>query len=548
MLTLKALGGLGETGALNCMLYDTGRTAILVDCGVAFPDDSLPGVNLMHPDFSRLEQVRDRLQAVVLTHGHEDHMGAIAFFLKKFPVAVYATRFTCGLVRQKLEELAVRGISIHEMAYDAVVTIGEFSIDPLFVNHSIIDAAALYIRYKEHSVMHLTDFKIDHSAPEGRVIDLARFRAIGDEGLDLLLSDSTNAFSEGWTVSETRVRSNLIERFTKLKGRILACLFSSNIHRVQSLVECARVSGRSLAFTGRSAKEYTRLAREQGRLDLKGVDVRDVEDLAGLADEQVMVIVTGSQAEARSVLNRISQDMFRPFKLREGDTVLMSSRIIPGNEGNVLRMLNDLALRGAHIEADSYEHPIHTSGHARQEELREVIRLLKPKNFIPIHGEFSHLKKHAELAVEMGMPKTHVHMALDGQAICLSDAGVTVAELVEEQSPGRIYISESGDIPITGGAIKRRKKMAWNGLVAVSVVIDGKNGILPQVALRTEGLFGGALEEENEEKLQDMLYDILQERAPQTHEIEKFFKVEIRHFFKARYNLRPEVMVLVHEL
>jgi ribonuclease J len=546
-LQLTALGGLGETGALNCMLYATAGSAVLIDCGVTFGDETLPGVNLVTPDFSWLEPFRGRLKAVVLTHGHEDHCGALPFLIQRFPVPVYATRFTCGIVRQKFEEFGLSRHKIHELAYDVPVTLGDLSFDPIFINHSIMDAAAILVRHGDLKVMHLTDFKIDHSAPENRAIDLARFRRIGEQGLDLLLSDSTNAFAPGWTVSETRVRANLLEMFTKIRGRIIACLFSSNMYRVQSFVECARITGRRLAFTGRSTKEYTKIALEQGRLDLGGVDLYDVEDLQRFPDGEVMVLVTGSQAESRSVLRRMSQGMFRPFKIREGDTLVMSSRMIPGNEGSVLRMLNDLALLGAHIVRDDGKVAIHTSGHAKQDELREVMRLLKPRFFMPIHGEYSHLRKHADIALEEGFAPENVVLLLNGQTLALDGQGVRV---VEEREVGRVYISESENREITRQAVSQRRKMAANGLVAVSVMREVKSGrVRSQVALRSEGIFGAETEESAEADLRQELARYLKKNPTAERDaLQKFLKVEVRHFYKNRFQIRPEVIVLVNEV
>ncbi|HLD44748.1 MAG TPA: ribonuclease J, partial [bacterium] len=347
-ITITPLGGLGRTGALNCMLYETAKTAILVDCGAGFVDDGYPGVDILIPNFDLLETKRDKLKAVILTHGHEDHVGGLPYLLQEICVPVYATPFTRGVITSKISEFKIKGVQLHELQPSHKIQIGDFAIEPVFIHHSIMDVVAFYITVADQKIFHCTDFKLDDSAPAQKQMDLDRFAAIGKAGVDLALLDSTNVLAEGTSESEAVIKDNLYEIFSSVPGRLIACLFSSNTYRLQSLLQCARQAGRKVALTGRSTKEYFRIAASLDRLDLAGIDFHDVEDIGQFADQEVFVIVTGSQAEPRSVLSRMSRDMFRPFKIREGDTLLMSSRMIPGNEGRILHMLNNIAQLGAH--------------------------------------------------------------------------------------------------------------------------------------------------------------------------------------------------------
>lgn len=544
-MKITPVGGVGETGALNCMLYETEKTAIIVDCGVSFANDrQYPGVDVIVPDFDFLNKIKHKLKAVVLTHAHEDHIGALPYFLQKFKLPVYGTEFTRGVVQGKLVEFNLADTDIRELHFNKPLVLDDFEILPIFVNHSMMDVAALLISSQSKKILHLTDFKIDSSSPDGHVIDLAHFKNIGKDGLDLLLMDSTNSLSPGWTASESVIRTNLIELFTQIKGRILTCLFSSNTYRMQSLIECARVTGRKIALTGRSTKEYTRVALELKRLNTKGVDFYDVEEMDQFSDSEVLVIVTGSQAEPRSVLSRMARGMFRPLHIREGDTLVMSSKMIPGNEGRIIEMLDSVALQGAHVIIENRDRPIHASGHAKEDELREIFRLTKPRFFIPIHGSYLHLKRHAEIAVEEGIAKDNCEVILNGDTVALGKDGL---QRVCNQIIGRVFISENTNYQITPEAIKRRKKLAWNGLVVLSVLYDHRDGLLKDLNFFSEGIFGGDLETDIIEKLKKAMTPTIQEPLEMDREkIRKLLKVEIRHFFKDRYEIRPEVIVIIH--
>lgn len=541
-IKIMPLGGVGETGALNCMLYETENDAILVDCGVMFPNDFHPGVGIITADFSILEEYRGKLRALILTHGHEDHIGATPYLLKRFELPVHATPFTLGILRQKLAEHGIGESCLKRYSHNETLQIGDFQIHSVFANHSIPDTVGLVIEACGQRLVHLTDFKIDHHNSQG-VTDLARLRDFGQQGVDLLLMDSTNVFAKGWTCSETHVAENLLQTFQKIQGRLIVCLFASNTQRLQGLLSAARATGRKVAITGRSTREYIEVAKSLGILSAQGVDFYDVEEIHQFADQEIMVIVTGSQAEGRSVLNRMSQEMFRPFRLREGDTLIMSSKMIPGHEGKILSMLNRVSLLGVEIIADRNDPPLHASGHAHEDELREIFKTVRPRHFIPIHGEHRMFLRHAELAVSEGVPAEKTLLLLDGQVAGLSAEGLKV---VDQKESKRAYWTENAE-PIDYEAIRSRRYLAQNGVVAVGVKYDlDKWKLSPGVQLRSEGIIGEAREKDLSFELAGRLDELI-ERSPQKNpeDVEQFLRSVVRQFYSERFGLKPEVLVVM---
>lgn len=537
------LGGLGETGSLNCMLYETAGSAVLVDCGMAFGGDDFPGVNLITPDFAVLEPLREKLIALILTHGHEDHGGAVPFLQRQIPLDVYATPFTFGVIKEKLLEHGLDTSRLKKYSHTKTLQLKDFVLHPVFANHSIPDTVGLHLQVQGLNLLHLTDFKIDHDSKHG-VTDLKKLKKIGDEGLDLLLLDSTNVFSPGWTASEKEVQENLLKEFQRGKGRLIACLFTSNAYRLQSLIDCARKTNRKIAITGRSARQYTHVARSLDLLKADGVEFYDVEDIHHFADHEIFLIVTGSQAEHRSVLNRMSWDLFKPFRFREGDTLIMSSKMIPGNEGKILEMLNRISLLGVKIVEDKFETPIHTSGHAKDEELREIMRLTRPKYFVPIHGEARHLKRHAEIAEEEGIE--NITVIFNGDRLRLSKEGL---KRIDHQEIRRRYWHDSL-VEMTEEAISNRRKMAWNGLVVASLVFDSREKkILSDFKIQIHGIFGGDIElkltQDLSEKLRGTVTGDLQTSL---EDLSSQVRSLARRFFKDRFGFKPEVVVLVNKI
>lgn len=543
---LMPIGGVGETGALNSMLYQAGETAFVIDAGVGFVDDRFPGANLIVPDYTALESVRDNLKGLVLTHGHEDHIGSVPHFLKEYEVPVYGTAFTIELIQQKLEEYNIYNIEFIEIKAGEPFQIGDVKIEPVFVNHSIMDTVALFCDYHGKTWLHLTDFKIDPEDPEKNSIDLKRIGEIGNSGLDLLLMDSTNVFSKGETKRELDVRESLYEQIEQVKGRVIICLFSSNTFRLQSLIDCAKRTGRKIAITGRSTRSYIAAAREISRIDFKGVGVYDIEDIKQFDDSEIMVLSTGSQGEGRAVLQRMSRDMFKPFRIKSGDTILMSSKMIPGNEGRIFEMMNRLSLLGAEI-ITAYDEPmIHASGHAYQKELDKIFQIAKPKFFVPIHGEYRHLKKHEEIAIKNGMQKEQVMVVQNGETVIVNTDGIFRGDYYPV---GRKYYDDEKN-EITKKAIKIRKNIAFNGVIFVSAVFDKQvKNQLETYELISQGMLGGEIEKTALFDCKDYLdIELACINKLTAKGVKKFFENEVRNFYKQQFHLRPEVYVIVHEI
>ncbi|MBI4411534.1 MAG: ribonuclease J [Deltaproteobacteria bacterium] len=547
-LKVTPLGGVGEIGALNCMLYETEKEAFVVDCGSMFPNEETLGVDLIIPDFSYLHQIRHKLKGVVLTHGHEDHVGAIPFLLQEFNLPVYAAPFTAGLIEQKLDEYPlIRKPQVTVFDPGDSISVGSFKIDTIFVNHSIIDASCLVIGTPWGPVVHLTDWKIDKTPIDGRVIDLKKFSAVGKSGVLALFSDSTNVLEPGATLSEREVERQLKKICGKHKGRIIATLFSSNIHRVQALVNTAKSLGRSVALVGRSMRENTSLARRLGRLSFEGVQVLDVEETHGLKPDRVMCLVTGTQGEPRSVLSRMACDQFKPFQIGEGDLVLFSSKVIPGNERNIFSVIDNLSRRGARVLYESV-HEIHTSGHAHQDELKEIVRRLKPKYFIPIHGQYRHLMRHADLAERWGSKNALV--VENGTPVVFERKGAKRGDAVQT---GRVFVDGKGVGDVGDAVLRDRKHLSDTGIVICILMIDRKTG---EIIRGPELISRGFIEEEEEALLLTEAKKVVLKALSAFNlsaltdmvEVQEEVRIVLRRFFKKALERKPVVIPVIMEV
>ncbi len=399
-IKLLPLGGLGEIG-MNCLVVERGGDALLVDCGVRFPGPEAHGVDLILPDFGPLRARAGALRGLVLTHGHDDHIGAVPYLLRELPLPVYGSRLTLALLRPRLLELGVTA-ELHELTPRQPIRLGDFEIEPIAVAHSVPDACALAIRTPEGTIVHTGDFKVDHAPIDGRVTDLARFAALGDEGVLCLLSDSTNADVPGACPGEASVAPGLWAAVTGAKGRVAVALFASHLHRVQQLLVLADAERRKVALVGRSLTQNVALAQELGALRVPPGILVSPEAARGLPRKDLLIIATGGQGEPRSGLVRIAFGTHPTLSLDEGDRVILSSSFIPGNELAIGALQNALARRGIDVLAEPL-HPVHASGHAYAEDLRLVLRLTRPRGFVPIHGEARHLRRHRELALASGV-------------------------------------------------------------------------------------------------------------------------------------------------
>jgi ribonuclease J len=386
-LRIIPLGGLGEIG-LNMTVYEHGDDIIIVDCGLMFPEPSMLGIDLVIPDISYLRENADRVRGIFLTHGHEDHIGALPFVLPEIPVPIYGTALTLGFVRGKLKEYDLESlIELRVVKPRTIVDIGNFAVEFIRVAHSIVDGCALAIRSLEGTVIHTGDFKLDQTPVDGELTDLATLSRYGEEGVLALLSDSTNVEREGFTLSESLVGDAFNEIFPLCPGRIIVAAFSSNIHRVQQVVEAAERSGRKVLLNGRSMLTNVQIARELGYLRIPDNLLVELKDLPNLPKNQICMITTGSQGEPMSGLTRIAMDDHKQIKLEQGDTVILSSRFIPGNEKTISDLINHLYRRGAEVYHEKVSE-VHVSGHASQEELKLMLNLVRPRFFTPIHGEY----------------------------------------------------------------------------------------------------------------------------------------------------------------
>ena len=464
------LGGLGEIGK-NITLYEYDGDMILVDCGMTFPDEDTPGVDSVIPDFTYVLENRDKIKGLVVTHGHEDHIGAIPYLLKQFNVPIYATRLTIGLISGKLKEHKLLGdAKLNEVAAGKTVTLGKFKVEFIHVNHSIPDSVGFAITCGAGTVVHMGDFKIDTTPIDDKVIDLARFAELGKQGVLAMLSDSTNAERPGYTSSERLVGESFSNLFKKAEGhRIIVATFSSNIHRIQQIIDEAVRCGRKVAVSGRSMINVVNVAAELGYLNVPNGVLVDIETIKNYAPNQLVVVTTGSQGEPMSALSRMASNEHRQVEIAPGDMIIISATPIPGNEKLVSRVVNELMKRGANVVYEKM-YDVHVSGHACQEEQKLMMSIVKPKYFIPIHGEQKHLYKHAQLAYNMGMEYNNVIISNNGSVVELTKQGVKATETVQA---GRVLVDGLGVGDVGSIVLRDRKHLAEDGIIVVTVSIDG---------------------------------------------------------------------------
>ncbi len=462
-----ALGGLNEIGK-NLYVYECCNDMFIVDCGLAFPDEDMPGVDLVVPDFTYLEKNKDRFRGIVITHGHEDHIGALPYLLKKVNVPIYGTRLTLGLVEGKLKEhnlLSQASLNVVEPRQN--VRMGCMSVEFIRVNHSIPDACALAIHTPAGVIVHTGDFKVDYTPIEGGIIDLARFGELGNRGVLALMSESTNAERPGYTKSERSVGESFKNLFNSAEGkRIIIATFSSNIHRIQQIIDQAIIHDRKVAISGRSMQNVIAKAVELNYVRIPEGMLIDIEDVNKYPPEKLVICTTGSQGEPLSALSRMSSGDHRQVTITPMDFIIISATPIPGNEKLVTKVVNELMKQGAEVIYESmYE--VHVSGHACQDELKMMISLTKPKFFIPIHGEYKHLKKHSKLAIGMGIPEDHIFIADLGQV--LETDGVEM-KFTGTVPSGRVMVDGYGVV------LRDRKHLAEDGVMIIVATIDRETG------------------------------------------------------------------------
>ncbi len=473
VLKITPLGGLQEIGK-NITLYECGDDMFLVDCGMAFPDEEMLGIDVVIPDFSYVIKNKDKIKGLVVTHGHEDHIGAIPYLLKNFNIPVYATPLTIGLISNKLREHhLLADAKLIETRPHEVIHLGCFSVEFIHVNHSIPDAVALAIKTPAGTVVQTGDFKIDTTPIDGDMIDLARFAELGKQGVLALLSDSTNAERPGYTPSERIVGDSFSQLFKKAEGRrILVATFSSNIHRIQQIVDEAVKCNRKVAVIGRSMENVISVASELGYLKVPDGVLISIDLINRFPPEQLVIITTGSQGETMSALHRIAFSDHKKVEVVPGDMIIISATPIPGNEKLVTRVVNELMKLGAEVVYEKM-YDVHVSGHACQEELKIILGLVKPQYFIPLHGEQKHLVKHANLALSLGMSKDNIIVGNNGDVIALNRRSIKV---VDNVPAGRMLVDGLGVGDVGSIVLRDRKHLAEDGIFVVVIAIDSITG------------------------------------------------------------------------
>ncbi len=547
-LRIIPLGGLGEFG-LNMMLIEYGEAAIAIDCGLMFPGAELLGIDLVVPDVSYLLERKNYLKAIILTHAHEDHVGALPYILKHLSVPIFGTRLTLGLLASKLEEHELDDTAdIHEITAGKPWEVAPFRIEGIRVTHSLMDCLALAIETPVGTVIHTGDFKIDNTPMEGEMFDFQRFAAYGEKGVLLLLSDSTNVERPGYTPSEREVGRNLEQIFQESSGKILVSTFSSSIPRIQQVVDISERCGRRVVLSGRSMIRNGQIASDLGYLRLPRNFMTESDRWHEFPSAQLTFLTTGSQGEPLSVLHRVALDDHKTIKLDPGDTVILSSKFIPGNEKTISNLINHLYRRGAEVHYEKVSE-IHVSGHASQEELKTMLQLTRPRYFVPIHGEYRHLIRHRRLAQDVGVPEENCFILEDGDVLELTAHG---AHKIKPVQAGKVFVDGKGVGDVGDVVIRDRRHLSEDGMVLVVMAIHQQSGELvagPDVISR--GFMGDQFSEEVLEQARKVVLETLSAMNRETRtdpgELKEEVRKSLRRYFRKRLERHPVVLPYIIE-
>jgi ribonuclease J len=543
-LRVVPLGGLGEIGR-NMTVFEQSGRLLVVDCGVLFPEDHQPGVDLILPDFDYIRDRLDRIEAVVLTHGHEDHIGAVPFLLREKPdIPIVGSRLTLALVEAKLTEHRLDAYQL-EVAEGGAETFGPFQVEFLAANHSIPDALALVIRTSAGVVLHTGDFKMDQLPLDGRLTDLNGFARLGDAGVDLFMVDSTNAEVPGYNAHERDIAPVLDRVFAEAPRRVIVASFASHVHRVQQVLDVAVAHRRKVAFVGRSMVRNMGIARDLGYLDIPGGTLVDAKSIDDLAPEEVVLMSTGSQGEPMAALSRIANRDHPAIRIEPGDVVVLASSLIPGNENAVSRVINGLTRWGATVVHNGNA-MVHTSGHASAGELLYAYNLVKPRNVLPIHGEARHLHANAGVAISSGVPRDRVVLAEDGVVVDLVDGVARVAGAVP---CGYVYVDGSNVGGVAEASLKDRRILGEEGFISVVVVVDSVTGKVtggPEIHAR-----GFAEDDSVFDEVRPQIAEALEKAGSgggaDTYQLQQTIRRTIGRWVSARYRRRPMIIPVVVE-
>lgn len=546
-LRIIPLGGLGEIG-LNMLLVEYGDSAVAIDCGVMFPEPSMLGIDLVVPDISYLRERPEHLKGIVLTHGHEDHIGALPFIARELPVTTYATPFAHALVEQKVEEHRL-ALPLERFNAGDVWRVGPFEIEAVHITHSIVDAVALAVRTPLGTIVHTGDFKFDQTPLDGHPSDLARFAALGDAGVLALLSDSTNVERPGVTPSERSLGPKLEAVFRRATGRILVSTFASHLHRIQQVLDLAARTERKVAVVGRGMVQNLAIGQKLGYLRVPPGLVVDLGDLQRLPPERVTLLSTGSQAEPLSALTRIAMNDHKQVTIAPGDIVIFSSKMIPGNEKPICDVINHLHRRGAEVLYETVS-DLHVSGHASQAELSLMLNLTRPRYFVPIHGEYRHLVRHAALATTVGLAADDCFILEDGDVLEVDSAGARRAEPI---AAGRVFVDGKGVGDVGDVVLRDRRHLSDGGMVLAILAVNQHTGEIisgPDLISR-----GFVIEDESQaylDRAKEVVLEALAALAPESRtvpaEVKEEMRKALRRYFKKTLERRPVVLPFVMEL
>ena len=544
------LGGLGEIG-LNMMVVEAACGLLIIDCGLMFPEAYMLGIDLVIPDIAAIAERKDEIRGILLTHGHEDHIGAIPFLIEAlgFP-PIYSSPLTLGLLDNKLEEHQLKSrVTCRAIKVREPVEIGPFEVEFFRAAHSIVDGCGLAIRTPAGLIVHTGDFKLDPTPVDNQPTDLGRLASYGEEGVLLLLSDSTNVENTGQTLSERTVGDALNDLLPRCTGKILVSTFSSNIHRIQQVINAAIKAERQVMVSGRSMVSNIAIARQLGYLHIPDNLLIDLRQMRNMPSEHVLILTTGSQGEPLSSLSRIAMDDHKQISIDPGDTVILSSKFIPGNERAITHLINHLYRRGAEVHYETTSE-IHVSGHASQNELKTVLNLVKPKYFVPVHGEYRHLVKHAQLAKSMGWQADRAIVLSNGTPLVISENGHHIEPKVET---GRVFIDGKGVGDVGEMELRDRRHLANHGLVIVFLALNQSSGAIisgPEIITR-----GFVPEEESEELLSEaraLVCQMLEEHSPTAMADWEELRVEVRKILRRLFNKtmarRPLILPVIMEL
>ncbi len=547
-LRIIPLGGLGEFG-LNMMLIEYGDAAVAVDCGLMFPGADLLGIDLVIPDVSYLLERKNYLKAIILTHAHEDHVGALPYVLKHLAVPIFGTRLTLGLLANKLEEHDLDDTAdVREITAGKPWEIAPFRIEGIRVTHSLMDCLALAVETPLGTIIHTGDFKIDNTPMEGEMFDFQRFAAYGEKGVLLLLSDSTNVERPGYTPSEREVGRNLEQIFQESSGKVLVSTFSSSIPRIQQVVDISERCGRRVVLSGRSMIRNGQIASDLGYLRLPRNFMIESERWHDLPPAQLTFLTTGSQGEPLSVLHRVALNDHKTIKIDRGDTVILSSKFIPGNEKTISNLINHLYRRGAEVHYEKVSE-IHVSGHASQGELKTMLQLTRPRYFVPIHGEYRHLVKHRRLAQDVGVPEENCFILEDGDVLELT---AHRAQKIKPVQVGRVFVDGKGVGDVGDVVIRDRRHLSEDGMVLAVMAIHQQSGeLVAGPDLISRGFMGDQFSEEVLEQARKVVLETINGMNRETRtdpgELKEEVRRSLRRYFRKRLERHPVVLPYIIE-